>query len=749
MAAFFEILLTFAAVLVFSAALSVKAGLDPGLCPLIVLCATMLWFSAFGCFDLLAVAGWGYFLLAALALGWLAWRRRRLRLRALVTPATLFFLAASLLVMGYFALRQPIPMEWDEFSFWSIAPKVVKLSGRMYTANPGNLRVTSYVPGLVMLDYAFSFFGAGYQPWKIFAAYDILLFACFAAALAPAKRRHWALAAPAAVFCLLLPFLGTVYLKIIYVCTAYMSSYADIPMGVLFGGALALYFNAEKKTPALLWGVAAAVTAVSLTKDTGFALSLIAAALVGFDLLFHRRAQQPAFFGLKGPLVRLCWCGVLAGGPVAAFFGWAAHMRVFTGADRLAVGGAANLGAVQLVATGLKELVGVGRTEHFSAVMGGMLQAYFKTPVSMFQLQEGKGPLGPIANGSGFTVTLVVLGLLAAAFLLDRRGRRQVGWFALLSFAGFWAYYCFIGFTYVYVFPAAQGLGLVSYNRYIYCYYLGWLLAAMAFLLRSCCRCEEAAAQAFALPAAPAQAAPPAPGPKPAPAGQAVQAGQPAAPAPAAPPAGAERAAPRRGEKGEKPPRRWAAPLGRLLLLAVCGACLWRWCTLVRPQMSVLDYPESYFSGMRRTLARAQRACSCLDEDSRVFYVKMDDDGMGWFIHYYAFYPVLMDYSFGGGGLGSYREITGLALPPFFTGEERGYFEGKTITKEVLCRYLEAAGCTHLYLDHIDPGFRADFGELFTDGLAAFDGDGVRLYAIQYRPGGLQLAPVAESGGAQ
>ena len=71
----------------------------------------------------------------------------------------------------------------QEFSFWGIAPKVVKSTGQLYTFQPQGLRVTSYVPGLVMLDEAFQFLGTSFAPWKVFAAYDILMFAIFAAGL--------------------------------------------------------------------------------------------------------------------------------------------------------------------------------------------------------------------------------------------------------------------------------------------------------------------------------------------------------------------------------------------------------------------------------------------------------------------------------------------------------------------------------------------------------------------------------------
>ena len=131
-----------------------------------------------------------------------------------------------------------------------------------------------------------SFWAAQFVQWKVFAAYDILMFAVFAAGLSVLERRHWHIAVPAAAVMCLLPFLMTMYFREINMVTVYISAYADLPMGLLFGAPLALYFSQEEKTPAVLWTCVMGVAFVSITKDTGFALALVAAAILCFDLIF-------------------------------------------------------------------------------------------------------------------------------------------------------------------------------------------------------------------------------------------------------------------------------------------------------------------------------------------------------------------------------------------------------------------------------------------------------------------------------
>ena len=118
--------------------------------------------------------------------------------------------------------------------------------------------------------------------------------------------------------CTLLPYLITVYYRGIYVQTMYMSAYADIPMGLLFGAGLALYFAPEKKTPAVLTARGAGRDGVvSVAKDMGFALCLVAAAIICFDLLFVQEGASVAFRPAGGRLAQSC-----AGAPALCWRRW-------------------------------------------------------------------------------------------------------------------------------------------------------------------------------------------------------------------------------------------------------------------------------------------------------------------------------------------------------------------------------------------------------------------------------------------
>ncbi len=704
----FEALLAFALVIAFSIFVSVRFRVASGAAPLAVLCTSVLWYTVCACAGLLFPAAVVWIAAGGAAAGWAVWRRGQVAKAQLLTPSFVFFLLAGLAVILLMGIRQPLFMEWDEFSFWGIAPKVVKETNMLYVTADTEMRVITYAPGLVLLSHLFEFIGAEFAPWKVYAAYDILLFAIYAAALSCCRKKHWHIAVLGGTIMVLLPYLMTVYMRNVYVETAYLSSYADIPMGLLFGAPLALYFTQRDKGAPVLLTACAAIAMTCLSKEMGFALALIAAALIAFDVLFVNR-DTPRIGPLPALAARLVWCVALAASAVVPYVGWARYRSSVTGASVTELGGSQNMQMFEMLFTGLKELIGIDRTERFSRVMGQMWQAFYSTSLSEFSVGSTSSGIGKYFNGSGLVITLVILVVLGLALLYAEKAYRPaVAWFTLFSTLGFAAFYIFTGFTYIYIFHEWQEM--TDYNRYIYPYYLGWMLAAVAILC-------------FVL----------------------------------------------RGARGKVVA---AGGLSALMLFSV-----WRTAALVPANLSVVDYPESYFAVRRDKIAEIEQVKELLSPQDKVFYVAMGDDGKGWFTTYYEAYPdLVLDYSFGGGSLTAaleeslfvdenelgidkyyaagnmaWDESTGLgfavpgilAMPDTFTEEQKEYYTTHGLTPEVLCRYLRDTKCTALYLDVIDPVFEAAYGSLFTDELKS----GAKVYRIEDDGKEMRFVPV-EKGGA-
>lgn len=461
-------LVSLAALAGFAVLLARHTSLPAPLAPFTALCGVMILLALGGMAGLLVPTGWLCFALAAGA--WVlafAPVGRKNPVSVLAAPGFVAFwvLAAALLV--FFAWRQPMYSTWDEFSFWGTAAKIVKTSGALYgNAEIGWDWVGSHRPGLIMLGYFFQFFGP-YAEWRVLAGYDILLLSIFTTLTAGAPKGAWRRVVPALGFGFLLPFLITLYGNITRTTDLYASSLSDIPLGLTFGGAMAVYYMNKRRA---LWPTALALAALCMEKDTGFAMALVAAGIIGADAFLGALAERAPAPAAGKTLAKAAGLFVAC---VAAFLPWQYYLSAVTTADTSNVGGTQQMGQAEMVITGCKELLGIGRTEKFSTIMGGMVKNLFTMTTTM---------VGPFIVVVALTMVLAVA---AALFTREKSLRRQAGVFAVLGLGGFAAYYFFIGLTYVYVFRDEVSDGLVGFERYIYPYLLGWLLAAGALALRA------------------------------------------------------------------------------------------------------------------------------------------------------------------------------------------------------------------------------------------------------------------------
>ena len=152
--------------------------------------------------------------------------------------------------------------------------------------------------------------------WACLAAIDTLALACLAAAAA-LPRLKWAEGILVFAAGFLLPYFFSATAAGNY-AVQYVNAMADLPLAMLFGGTLCLYFAVGRHKHAY-WLVALPLAVLTLTKDICFAYGLIAAFLIGLDLLLAmdapiKKAFPKACFS-RGT-GRCCAGGVFKLGPL-------------------------------------------------------------------------------------------------------------------------------------------------------------------------------------------------------------------------------------------------------------------------------------------------------------------------------------------------------------------------------------------------------------------------------------------------
>ncbi len=482
---FFQVLLTLISVIAVSMALTLFLKVKAGLSPLLTLGSVIALLILAGMINLAAPVATLFFGLSAVSCVFIFIRIKEDKAALLLFTDVGFisFVLLSIFFITLFSIRQPLFYEWDDFSFWGTAARVVSETNLLYSVAESNLYGPSHPPALIMAAYLFNFLGE-YEAFRHLLGYDILLFAAFGAILScfDKDKRHFAVAI--LVILLVSPFIAlNIFGRAVHLIPGFMSGYADYPMGIIFGATLTVYFC---RVGGRLWSIITTfilLFLLTLCKETGLAFALLAAGLISVDILFTAREYH---------IIKrvLTFIGLMVT-PVVAYVSWAIHLGAVADVDRTDTGGEEGLSMGEMMFTGITELVSPSvRTEKFSAVFENLIRAFFFDRVMLL--------------GSGFVIIIAITLLLLAAFILskEKRSRINIALFYVFSLLGCMAYNIFLGFTYVYIFTGDTGIALISYSRYVMPYYLGWFIFAFvytAFLLQRSPRLKRVTQPALVL----------------------------------------------------------------------------------------------------------------------------------------------------------------------------------------------------------------------------------------------------------
>ena len=467
-----------------SAILVRRTGVGPAAAPLAALSLAALVLLAGGLLNALPLAGlvlllggiWGM-----TAEGVLARRAGRPDpdQAALDHPAAKVFWALAVVLAVYFARLQPDFLNFDEYSFWGTAAKLMADNDQLYTLCDAGLpwQMTE-LAGLPLVSYFFQYFG-NFAPWRAIYAADFAMLAACAAVAGCARKARVAL--PFLLGALLVPGLLSVAGHTALLSTAWLEFLGDMPAGMLFGGAVAFWLSVRRSPlPARLLVLPVVLLAANVKSNT-LVLALAASGLIALDCLFFPAPDTP-----KGPAALLRRAGfalVCLAAPLVEYMVWSSHIAVLV-QQNAASGGMGDTAGASLPAValnGIKMLLGLPVTDYFEArralfgEYGAALQsAFFTRNVSML--------------GTGLTVTALVGVLFVLALVLGANARARVHVLVL----GLGSSLCFLGYSlmlwlsYAFLLKDSAPDDLASYARYFGSYYSGWLLIALAVLALCC-----------------------------------------------------------------------------------------------------------------------------------------------------------------------------------------------------------------------------------------------------------------------
>lgn len=165
---------------------------------------------------------------------------------------------------------------------------------------------------------------------------------------------------------------------------------------------------------------------------------------------------------------------------------------------------------------------------------------------------------------------------------------------------------------------------------------------------------------------------------------------------------------------------------GAAAVIAICACCAPLSHTLLAPGVAQSDQRQLV------NLRASQAAGLCGSED-KVFLVSQFDDARRWYMYAHQLEPVRM-----------LPMLGGTLIAP---GSDMGTApDQKEVSPEQLRAWLKQQGCTYLLIDQAGEYDTQGYTALFTDGLRAYQQEGVRLYRAVEKEGVLWFEPCGKAG---
>ena len=617
-----------------------------------------------------------------------------------LTPGLVFFIVGSVFFFRLLAAKNAIFRDWDEFSFWGTAAKLLFLNNKLYTFFPASVTLSS-PPALPVFSYFVQFFNRYFIEHQTYVAYDMMITAALSVMFSRVKWKN----APTILTLTAFSFIGIyAFFHASEGLRAYATAYSDMQIGFLFGGTVLIWYSFEKKGFARYFAALAMLSLLTYCKDVALSVALIAATIFACDTLISGEHPSDALLKKGGAAEKLAAPGVLflISVVVLLFVSETAGfvmlaVSVISAAALLLVKrlsfsakmkkaakillrvffillpfitvvflyrlwafhyvAAVNVSRDPKLRASFADML-LGRNEYFNRVLAEMVRRFFENTLACF--------------GTIFDMLVVfTLAPIAVSFLAKRRRNTlRLSALAVLASAGFLAYYLLHALLYVAIFPNYPELGLPfdleSFNRYISSYAIGWMFAVIGVLFLDV-----------------------------------------------------------------------AEPSFKRKLFTFVPAAAAALALIIAVFRYTPDHPDQYLitsekvivseSGVRGPMIKhLSKLKSAFTVEDRIFFVSFAKDGGEWFYFAYECYPAI-----------AVREI-GLFVDPLTEDEslrdpETGEFADRVIgmDRESFSEYLLKKNITFVYVNYrIDDYFLEEFSPMFEDQLALTFDDSARLYYV-------------------
>ena len=348
----------------------------------------------------------------------------------LLTPGCFLFIVAALLIP--LTMQGRILIYWDDYSHWGLAAKNLYLLDALGNAPASTIQFQSYPPGITLLQYFFTRLDPSFSESMLFVVHNLLIIVLLLPATERISWKQWKY----------LPcFLALALLPYIFINDPYYSLFVDVLLGLGLANLFYYYFTTDGTAPSELIPLFATAFLLTLIKEIGIALAVLAIFVFACDLWLCRSKTRRS-----AGLIRLA--AVLAGA-LLAFASWQLF-QTLSGVAGSSLGNNAWIGIQKLFAGSAPQYQYDVIKSYILRLLAYDSPSSFTTIVSMVSM----------------SVLLLIFGFVGSKLFFE--GNAKSIWVLIGSLFSIYIIYAvaLLG-MYIFHFTQSEAIRFGSYDRYM------------------------------------------------------------------------------------------------------------------------------------------------------------------------------------------------------------------------------------------------------------------------------------------
>ncbi|MCL2024317.1 MAG: hypothetical protein FWG78_00865 [Coriobacteriia bacterium] len=365
----------------------------------------------------------------------------------LLTPGALAFVLTGTILVFYNSVSQV--SAWDDYAHWGTAVKeMVRLNDLYVRPDAGLPFARTYPPGLKLIEYVGSKMTGGFSEPALFLSLQLFSLSFILPLFATTqlkKYTQWV--------CLLLVFPLLILISHDGSQHLFISLYADIPMGLVFGFGLYLLLTKQYDAPLKTVLLCLVAVLLVLVKEIGLVLAGVLVIMLGLQALYEWRVSRTSLSSATHQLVSVA---AVLGSIVATKMTWSWYLLNFPNRHDGDV-----FRSTSTIQSVVDFVLGNGQ-EYQYETLWRFIGSFVQTMVLRM---------------TGTTMLMLIIVIMFAALWYQQRHKSQekrilVGWLFVGSMVAILFYSLALLAAYLFTFAPYEAVEVVVYSRYMVTLYV-------------------------------------------------------------------------------------------------------------------------------------------------------------------------------------------------------------------------------------------------------------------------------------